>query len=44
MPVYEDRTVSSGGSSMNMLGIFLICVLIIAVALVIIFHAALHII
>jgi hypothetical protein len=42
MPVYEERT-TGGGSSMNMLGIFLICVLIIAVALVIIFHAALHV-
>jgi hypothetical protein len=43
MPVYEERTVSGGGSSMQMLGIFLITVVIIAVALVLIFHAALHI-
>jgi hypothetical protein len=41
-PVYEDRAVSGGGSSMAMIGIFLISLLIIAVALVIIFHAALH--
>jgi len=43
MPVYEERTVSGGGSSLTMLGIFLISLLIIAVVLVIIFHAALHI-
>lgn len=42
MPVYEERTVSGGGSSFQMLGIFLISLLIIAVALVLIFHAALH--
>jgi len=41
--MYEERTVASGGSSMTMLGIFLISLLIIAVALVLIFHAALHI-
>lgn len=42
MPVYEERAVGSGGSSMAMLGIFLISLLIIAVVLVVIFHAALH--
>jgi hypothetical protein len=41
MPVYETRT--SGGSSMNMLGIFLICCVIIAVAVIVILHGALHV-
>ena len=43
MPVYEERTVSGGGSTLQRFGIFLITLLIIAVALVLIFHAALHI-
>jgi hypothetical protein len=41
MPVYEQRTVGTGGSSMQMLAIFLISCLIIAVALIL--HTALHI-
>jgi hypothetical protein len=42
MPVYETRT-TAGGSSMAMLGIFMISCLIIAVAVILIMHAALHI-
>jgi len=42
MPVYEART-TSGGSSMSMLGIFLICCLIIAVAVILILHAVVHV-
>ena len=43
MPYIEERTTTGGGSSFQMLGIFLISLLIIAVALVLIFHVALHI-
>jgi hypothetical protein len=42
MPVYETRT-TTGGSSMTMLGIFLVSCLIIALAVILIMHAAMHI-
>jgi hypothetical protein len=43
MPVIEEHR-TSNNSGLQMMGIFLICMLIIIVALVIIYHAALHII
>jgi len=39
MPVYEQRTVSTGGSGLQMLGIFLICLAVIAGAVVLILYA-----
>jgi len=43
MPVYETRTTAgSGSSSLTMLGIFLVCCLIIAVAVVLILHGVVH--
>jgi hypothetical protein len=43
MPVIEEHA-TSGSSSLQMMGIVLISILVIIVAIVIIFHAALHII